>query len=108
MQRSINQFNDHNQEELDGVYTRPTLDHYIINKYWNFLTKDLSAEEVADMEKARQDLERYEKLYRIFEYGCDLSAAMVTLDTRVGNNNPSVPLTVYRKVTILKFISLIS
>jgi hypothetical protein len=37
---------DHNNEEIDGLYTRPTLDYYLADKYWNFLTKDLSKEEV--------------------------------------------------------------
>jgi protoheme ferro-lyase len=34
----MGQLNDHNNEEMDGVYTRPTLDLYLVNKYWNFLT----------------------------------------------------------------------
>ncbi len=69
MQRSIGQFFDHNFEEQDGMFTRPTLDLYWINRYWRFLTKDLSPEEIADMEVAKQNLEKYEQIYSIFEYG---------------------------------------
>ena len=43
----MTQFNDHNFEELDGVYTRPTLDLYLLNKYWAFLTNGAAKEEVA-------------------------------------------------------------
>lgn len=53
VQRTMGQFNDHNYEEMDGLFTRPTLDLYIANKYWNFITKGLSKEEIADLEKAR-------------------------------------------------------
>lgn len=53
VERSMGQFADHNHEELDGQYTRPTLDLYTCTKYWKFLTSDLSKEEVADLEKAR-------------------------------------------------------
>lgn len=101
VQRSIAQFGDHNHEENDGLYTRPTLDLYWLNKYWNFLTSDLSQEEVADLEKAKKALENYEKIYTIFEYGNDLSGMMTTLETRIANNNPSVPLTIYRKVLLI-------
>ena len=47
---------DHNQEELSGHYTRPTIDLYLVNKYWHFLTKDLGETEVADLEKAKETL----------------------------------------------------
>ena len=73
VQRSIGQFFDHNNEEQDSAYTRPTLDLYFITKYWNFLTKDLSAEEVVDMEKAKKALEKYEEIYSIFEYGSEIN-----------------------------------
>ena len=54
VQRSMTQFADHNYEELDGLFTRPTLDLYLCNKYWGFVTGgDTSKEEVADLEDAR-------------------------------------------------------
>lgn len=73
-----------------------------MNKYWNFLTKDLSTEEIADLEQAKKTLENYENLYTIFEYGSDLAALMTTLETRIAHNNPSVPMTIYRKVSKTK------
>ena len=56
VQRTMTQFNDHNFEELDGVYTRPTLDLYLLNKYWAFLTNGAAKEEIADLENARNQL----------------------------------------------------
>lgn len=94
----MGQFNDSNHEESDGIFTRPTLDLYYCNKYWNFLTKNLSTEEVADLEKAREQLTHYEKIYAIMEYGSDINGILTTLVTRVSSNNPSIPLTVYRQV----------
>lgn len=94
----MTQLNDHNNEELDGVYTRPTLDLYLCNKYWNFLTKDLSKEELQDLENARNQLQHYEKLYSLMEYGSDLNGILTTLDTRVSSTNPSIPMTIYRQV----------
>jgi hypothetical protein len=94
----MNQVADHNMEEHDGLYTRPTLDLYYVNKYWNFLTKGLSKEEVDDLQSAKKQLEHYEKIYSLMEYTDDLSALMTTLGTRIGANNPGVFLTVYRKV----------
>jgi hypothetical protein len=85
------QLSDSNHEENDGIYTRPTLDLYLCNKYWNFITNDLSAEEVADLEKARAQLAHYEKLYAIMEYGSDLNGILTCIETRIACNNPSVP-----------------
>jgi hypothetical protein len=69
-----------------------------VNKYWKFLTSDLSQEEIADLEKAKGSLEKYEQIYTIFEYGADLNLIMTCLDARVAANNPSIPFTVYRQV----------
>lgn len=101
VQKSIYQFYDHNHEEQDGAFTRPTLDLYVVNNYWKFLTKDLSAEEIADLEVAKKNLENYERIYTIFEYGWRLAGLMTTLETRIANNNPTIPLTIYRKVIII-------
>ena len=97
VQRSIGQFFDHNNEEQDSAFTRPTLDLYFVTKYWGFLTKDLSAEEAADLARAKEALERYEEIYSIFEYGSEINQVMTLLETRIACNNPSVPMTVYRK-----------
>jgi len=78
----MGQFEDYNYEENDGLFTRPTLDLYVLNKYWNFLTKDLSPEELADLEKARSVLEKYEKIYSIYEYVADFSQTMTVLEIR--------------------------
>jgi hypothetical protein len=100
VQRSLGQFNDHNIEECQGLFTRPTLDLYFLNNYWGFVTKNLSAEEVSDLERAKQVLTEYEKLYTVFEYCSDMQGLMTTLETRIAQNNPSVPFTIYRKVSL--------
>lgn len=97
VQRTMGQLNEHNHEELDSTFTRPTLDLYLCNKYWNFLTSGLSQEEVADMERARKQLTHYEKLYALMEYGSDLNGVLTCLDTRIASNNPSLPQTIYRQ-----------
>lgn len=93
----MTQFNDHNFEEQDGVFTRPTLDLYLVTKYWSFLTHGAAKEEVADLETARTQLQHYEKLYALMEYGSDLNGILTTLDTRVASTNPSLPQTIYRQ-----------
>lgn len=95
----MTQLFDHNNEEQDGLFTRPTLDLYILNKYWNFLTSgpDTTKEEIADLEKARATLQHYEKIYSLMEYGADLNGILTCLDTRVSSQNPSIFLTVYRQ-----------
>jgi hypothetical protein len=100
VQRNMGQFNVHNHEEADGIYTRPTLDLYIVNNYWNYLTSGLSKEEVTDFEKARAALQAYEKLYSLMEYTSDINDALTAMETRIAGSNPSIPLTVYRKVTL--------
>jgi len=108
VQRSIGQFFDHNNEEQDSLYTRPTLDLYFVTKYWGFLTKDLAAEEVADLEKAKHALEKYEQIYTIFEYGSEISQVMTLIETRIACNNPSVPMTIYRKVSLRLTVAVVA
>lgn len=98
----MGQFSDHNNEDAEGAFTRPTLDLYLCNKYWNFLTKDLSREEVADLEKAKNQLAHYEKLYTLMEYGSDISQTLVAMENRLTGANPSNPLTLYRNVKFRK------
>jgi hypothetical protein len=98
VQRSMSQLSEHNHEELDSLYTRPTLDLYLCNKYWNFITgDDLSKEEVQDLETAKSQLTHYEKIYSLMEYGSDLNQLLTALETRIASNNPSLPQTIYRK-----------
>jgi hypothetical protein len=87
---------DHNNEEIDGFYTRPTFDLYFCEKHWNFITKDLSKEEIQDLENAKKQLQHYDKIYSLFEYANNMAALMTTLETRIASNNPSIPMTIYR------------
>ncbi|MCP3667854.1 MAG: hypothetical protein GY696_36095 [Gammaproteobacteria bacterium] len=96
VQRSCNQFYEHNNIQFLGEYTRPTLDLYLCNKYWNFITKNLSAEEIADLQKAKDQLVNYEKVYTMLEYGNDIAHGCVNLMFRQATINPTVPMTIYR------------
>ena len=95
----MSQLLEHNHEELDSLYTRPTLDLYLCTKYWGFITSgdDLSKEEVHDLEAAKNQLVHYEKLYSLMEYGSDLNHMLTALETRIASNNPSLPQTIYRR-----------
>ncbi len=92
----MNQFQEYNLEDLQGEFTRPTLDLYLCNKYWNFMTKGASAEEVADLENAKEQLTHYEGLYDIMEYANKISQSITCLMVRQANTNVANPLTIYR------------
>jgi hypothetical protein len=69
VQRSMAGFYDHNAEEAESMFTRPTLDAYIVGKYWNFLTKGLSQEEIDDLAVAKENLDHYTRIYELMDYG---------------------------------------
>ena len=54
VQKSMNQMLEHNLEDADALYTRPTLDLYLCNKHWKFISKGLEKEELEDLEKAKE------------------------------------------------------
>ena len=64
---------------------------------WDKNTSGLSAEEFADLEQARATLENYAKIYEIFEYATDLNELMYVIEAQISSNNPSYPMSVYRK-----------
>ncbi len=72
-----------------------TLDKFSAN--WDKYTSGLSQEEVADLEQARTKLENYKKIYEIFEYATELNELMYVIEAQVSSNNPSYPMSVYRK-----------
>jgi hypothetical protein len=76
---------------MGGLFTRPTLDLHILNTYWGYLTKDLGELEINDLQRARDTLQHYERIYSLYEYGNDLTQAITTLEVRVTGNNPSLP-----------------
>lgn len=88
---------EHNIEELDRAYTRPTLDLYICEKYWNFLTEKMNEDQKNDLKKAKETLEHYEKIYTLMDYTNNMNAICTLLETRIGSNNPSIPQTLYRQ-----------
>lgn len=66
-------------------------------KYWKEMTNGLSPEEMQDLENAKQTLEVYHSVYKIFEYASDLNNSIQMLNTRITSNNPTIPMNVYRK-----------
>ena len=70
---------------------------YLSNKYWANLTKDLSQEEVDDLQTAKNTLENYNKIYEIAEYTSELHDSITTLEKRIQTNNPTMPQNIYRK-----------
>ena len=94
VRKSLHQLHEYNHEQ-NNLYLEPvvTLDNFKWDKY----TSGLSEEELADMEKAREKLENYKKIYEIYEYATDLNDIMFTLETQVSSNNPSYPMSIYRR-----------
>lgn len=81
------------------MYLEPISALDFFTKNWDKNVADLSAEETADLEQARDKLENYKKIYEIFEYATDLNELMYVIETQISSNNPSYPMSVYRRST---------
>ena len=82
--------------EQDGAFSRPIKERDSFVANWDANIKDLSEEEVADLTRAREQIDHYEKIYNIYEYASEINELMYTLEARISTNNPSHPLNVYR------------
>jgi hypothetical protein len=78
----MTQFNTFNDEQ-NSIYTRPTLDFYICNKYWSYLTKGMSSDEIQDFQKAKEQLENYNKIYTLVEYSSELNDVITVLERKI-------------------------
>jgi hypothetical protein len=58
---------EHNIESK-GEYLTPLFALKKANSSWGSMISGLSAEELADMEQAKSNLQNYESIYEIFEY----------------------------------------
>lgn len=96
IRKTATQLFEYNHEDLNGQLTRPALDYHLCTKYWGYLTKGLSTEELADLEAARDQLQNYEKLYSLIEYSSKLHEGMTCLEKRIQSNNPTIPMNMYR------------
>lgn len=56
VQKTLVQLYEYNDEDLDSMYTKPTLDLHFANRYWGYLTKGMSQEELTDFTKAKETL----------------------------------------------------
>ena len=83
----LSEYNDH----ASMIYTRPTLDLRYMNKYWGFLTKNMSEAELTDFQEAKGKLEQYAKIYEIVEYTSELNEHLTVLERRIMTNNPAIP-----------------
>jgi hypothetical protein len=82
--------------DFHEAFTKPLLVRDEFVKNWDKNIENLSAEEVADLETARDNIAHYEKVYNIFEYCSEINDVMYALESRISSNNPSHPLNVYR------------
>ena len=67
------------------------------NFNWSKYTSGLASEELADMEQAKAKLENYQKIYEIFEYATSLNELMFVIESQISSNNPSYPMSIYRR-----------
>ena len=79
MRKSLHQLHEYNAEQHD-MYLEPvsTLDSF--TKNWDKNTAELSEEERADFDQARQKLENYKKIYEIYEYATELNDLMYVIE----------------------------
>ena len=96
VRKSIHQLGEYNKEQ-HGMYLEPVT--MLKNFDWSKYTTGLSTEELADMERAKSKLENYEKIYDIFEYATELNDLMFVIESQISSNNPSYPMSVYRRST---------
>ena len=89
------QFYEANEIASD-VYSQPMEALERGRKNWSSMTAGLSPEELADFEKAKNDLEMYERVHDIFEYSTELNECIQNLELRITANNPVVPMNIYR------------
>ena len=66
-------------------------------KNWAKYTAGLSQEEIADLEEARDKLENYKKIYEFYEYASELNELLYVIEAQISSNNPSYPMSIYRK-----------
>ena len=93
VRKSLHQLHKYNTEQ-HGMYLEPVT--ILDNFKWDKFTSGLSAEELADLEQAREKLENYKRIYSIFEYATELNDLMYVIEGQISANNPSYPMNAYR------------
>ena len=96
VRKSLHQLHEYNHEQND-LYHEPVNALASFTKNWEKNTSGLSEEELADFEEARAKLENYKKIYEIFDYATELNSMMYVIEAQISSNNPSYPMSVYRK-----------
>jgi len=82
--------------ETHGSFVKPVLELNKAVNNWDKFTAGLEAEEVADLERARSQLENYQRIYDIYEYATELNSIMNVLELRIFTNNTSLAPNAYR------------
>mmetsp|Transcript_37155 Transcript_37155/g.50384 ORF Transcript_37155/g.50384 Transcript_37155/m.50384 type:complete len:225 (+) Transcript_37155:16-690(+) len=95
VQKSLHQLTEY-EEHTNGQYMQPLVALEQLENNWDSMTKNLSNEEVSDLENARTEMKRYEQIYNIFEYGSTLNEFITSLETRIASNNVTIPMSSYR------------
>jgi hypothetical protein len=96
VQWNLTQMHSHNKDH-NGAYLAPIIALDNAESSWTSMTEGMSAEELADMDQARSQLEHYKKLYEMFEYCEHLNETMETLQTRMASQNPANVFNMYRQ-----------
>ena len=79
VRKSLHQLHEYNLDQHD-MYLEPVTELKNFSAKWDKYTSGLSEEEVADLEKARETLQTYEKIYSIYEYATDLNHLMYVIE----------------------------
>ena len=96
VQWNLTQMRTHNNDN-HGAFVAPIIALDSASSSWNSMTSGMSAEELADMDQARVQLEHYKKIYELFEYCEELNETMETLQTRIASQNPANLFNMYRQ-----------
>ena len=95
VQKSLTQLHELEGDSY-GYYMQPLAMLEAREKEWDSLVKGLSAEEVADLENARDEINRYKHIYNIFDMCSELNEHILVLETRIASNNVTIPMSSYR------------
>ena len=96
VRKTLHQLPEYNDEQ-NGLYLEPVNALDSFTKNWAKYTAGLSEEEIADLEEARDKLENYKKIYEFYEYASELNELLYVIEAQISSNNPSYPMSIYRK-----------
>lgn len=96
VEKTSSQFWDQDERQR-GLYTRPGLVFYYQRWFSGYLTRGMSAEELADFDNAGQQLAKYDQILQLIEYADDIDGWITTLEQRLQTAADGVPQALYRQ-----------